>query len=793
MSLLGLQAYALPITEKEALLKAQAFMQGKQFQQSAASPKMRRAPQATKASSAYYVFNVEDNGGFVIIAGDDVVEPVIGYATQGNFDGSNLPEDLRDWLEQISAQIQDIAEAPAQSRASSAAPKRAVQNHAAIEPLIITTWNQGNYDNDTNTDGVYNIKCPKIGDQYTCTGCVATAGAQLMYYHKHPKAATKVVPGYQLLNDKGEDVSQGANTSADLPAIQFQWDKMQTSYTYNDPNTEAVNAVAELMLYCGYAARMSYGVDGSGASSFDMVQGLVEYFDYDPNTWQHVSASNYSIADWAELMYNELANERPILYRGNDMNGAGHAFICDGYDGNGYFHFNFGWGGDGNGPYKLYVADEFIQNHEAFIGLQPNTGADPGSKDLVATAYQASFENTTISMLLLNDNSEKCAFGLGFGELNENGTITVLDKEYEYYKNYELSSGNWWTNRLGFDVIDYNLPEGTHKLVPISILQGETEWKRCHPANLWFEVNVAGGQTTVVQHPKYDLAATKFVVPVTPKFSGASLPLDVTIENRADDYVQPLCLFASKAPENRGSSPVYMVGTGIEGGSSAPVRFYFTPETAGTWYFWVSTSSSPTAENVIGQGSVVIEEAPAGTVTLQLTDKKIICMPNGKATYKMTVKNTGETTNYRGVRVYLWIPTGGGNWSTTAVKSSPDKIIEPGELVTFSFTFEGLTDGNEYSFDPRYYTTYQKDNLVRFNEVFYTDHFTYQIPSVVLGDANGDGDVDIADAVYIVNYVVGKPSPDFNEAAADVNGDGDIDIADAVQIVNYVVGKINAL
>ena len=61
------------------------------------------------------------------------------------------------------------------------------------------------------------------------------------------------------------------------------------------------------------------------------------------------------------------------------------------------------------------------------------------------------------------------------------------------------------------------------------------------------------------------------------------------------------------------------------------------------------------------------------------------------------------------------------------------------------------------------------------------------------GDANNDGDVDIADAVCIVNHVVGLPTPSFVENAADANGDGDVDIADAVRIVNLVVGKINAL
>ena len=61
------------------------------------------------------------------------------------------------------------------------------------------------------------------------------------------------------------------------------------------------------------------------------------------------------------------------------------------------------------------------------------------------------------------------------------------------------------------------------------------------------------------------------------------------------------------------------------------------------------------------------------------------------------------------------------------------------------------------------------------------------------GDVNNDGDVDIADAVCIVNHVVGLPTPSFVIQAADANGDGDVDIADAVRIVNLVVGKINAL
>ena len=61
------------------------------------------------------------------------------------------------------------------------------------------------------------------------------------------------------------------------------------------------------------------------------------------------------------------------------------------------------------------------------------------------------------------------------------------------------------------------------------------------------------------------------------------------------------------------------------------------------------------------------------------------------------------------------------------------------------------------------------------------------------GDVNNDGDVDIADAVCIVNHVVGIATPSFVEQAADVNGDGSVDISDAVRIINLIVGRIQAL
>ena len=74
----------------------------------------------------------------------------------------------------------------------------------------------------------------------------------------------------------------------------------------------------------------------------------------------------------------------------------------------------------------------------------------------------------------------------------------------------------------------------------------------------------------------------------------------------------------------------------------------------------------------------------------------------------------------------------------------------------------------------------------------YGNWFKEIVETYSLGDVNGDGTVDIADAVCIVNHIVGKPTPVFIDAVADVNNDGAVDIADAVRIVNLIVGKIEA-
>ena len=888
-------ATAATVNRQQARQQAAQFLQ-QHGVQLGTEPTTVRGRHTQAADQPLYVFNTADSRGFVVVSGDDRTDAILGYTQQGSYDDDNVPPALQEWLAQMTAEIEALQQ-PAEARAASAAPKAVspqVSSHPAILPLIQTTWNQGNSSsNSQNTDGIYNIRLPQIGESYPCTGCVATAGAQIMYYYKWPQEATLEVPGYP---------SDLAATSNSLPAKQFEWDKMKTSYNSSDANSVAAYAVADLMLYAGWAANMNYGVGGSGASQSTLARNMVNYFGYDPY-WKRVNRDSYLVADWDELIYNELANGRPVIYDGNSDSG-GHAFICDGYDGEGLYHFNWGWGGHQNGYFKLqatnpdgaYNSPGYIFGNSAIIGLQPETGIvpiDPNDDDewevetiegVVANAYGCTLDSTTVSTYLHNPNDGSYGFGLGLAELNGDGTLNVIDKSYEYYKNYSLPRGGVYSG-FSFNLAELDLPEGTHRIVPVSLLNDEDEWKRCHPADLWFEVNVDGDNMTAVQHPvdkvlinsfemvsngipgygqdvqvrvtnqgdniekvfylyidedrhsmktlkiangntkefrlstreltegthtltlrdgyntlatkevniKIDLEATAFNVGGDLKFAGTTLPVDVTVENHAGDFTLPLYLFASQTSTK--GYPAYIAGTAIPSGGSEDVRFYFTPDAAGKWNFWVSTDQS--GSDVIGQGFVDIDAAPSGKVTLEMVGEgTVTCKPGGVALFEMTVKNTGSTTFYRNFMSHLWTPLGGGrySWSSANDAYTDNVVIEPGEEVTVTLTFTNLEEEITYYIDPSYPDTYSGNYWVALNEHWWDIVYTAPTdiepdpepePDPIPGDTDGYGKLTAEDVTPLIDYLTGKLTE--VPANADVNGDGKVDITDITKIIEDIL------
>lgn len=223
-----------------------------------------------------------------------------------------------------------------------------------IAPMVKTAWGQGS---------PYNNMCPTIGTRHCQTGCVATAMAQIMNFHRWP-LTSEAIPAY-------EGYSYGVSVPA-LAPVSFAWDKMQNTYT-TSASDEAREAVAQLMLYCGASVEMDYGLSTSAAWEGDAARALVKYFGYAPSV-REVFRNMYGTTAWKNLIYRELAAGRPVFY-GGMPSGFLHQFVCDGYK-DGRFHMNMAWSYSANDYYDLDALDQYPEGQSAIIGIRRADGTE---------------------------------------------------------------------------------------------------------------------------------------------------------------------------------------------------------------------------------------------------------------------------------------------------------------------------------------------------------------------------------------------------------------------------------
>lgn len=383
------------VTPQQALQQAQKFLQ-----QTPSGMKRSQAevPQLKMAGrvSGLYVFNAEQNQGYVIVSNDDRTAPILGYSETGTLDPDNMPCNMRAWLQGYADEIAWLNEHNIQLTGIATLPRRTASAvKAPIAPLVQTHWNQGS---------PYNDNCPeyKSGEK-SVTGCVATAMAQAMYYHQFANM-TGEIPGYTT-------GSYGINVAA-LPAVDFDWANMQLEYTGSETDEQKA-AVAKLMQYCGAAVEMDYG-PSSGASLSIIANVMKNCFGYNATT-QTAARSVYSYVEWIEIIYHELKQGRPVLY-GGQSSGGGHEFVCDGYQGEDFFHINWGWGGLSDNYFKLSALDSDQQG----IGGSSSTDGYYYGQVAVVGLQKPSDEGTVLGIephnINLTCSSISCVDGAAVGE-----------------------------------------------------------------------------------------------------------------------------------------------------------------------------------------------------------------------------------------------------------------------------------------------------------------------------------------------------------------------------------------
>lgn len=632
-------AWAGPVDKQVAKEKALQFLKQHHSEVTLESDEPAYAPkrqmggaESAEETPAFYVFNAEGDAGYVIISGDDRTEDVLGYATEGNFDTATMPANVAAWLEGYADQMAQLATYSQQPSTTDARSKQWVP----IAPMITTRWNQLE---------PYNQQCPMHDGERSVTGCTATALAQIMNYHEWPATATTAIPAYTT--------NPTEIYCPELPSIVFAWDEMEDAYGYEDD----APAVAELMRYCGQAIQAGYSNSGTGATLSMSAYALKTYFDYDPRVKRR-HLRGYTVDDWEEIIYSELQAGRPVLHAGYSMT-AGHAFLCDGYDGNGLYHFNWGWGGAYDGYFKLALlnpetgqvgsgsSDGYAYGQEIVIGIQPATG-EPVPTELF-DPHSEQFIDDILYSFFYNPNPDVETAYVGFGLLDENlelksvlkdcGTMTLKgnNEEYAYIGLY-----------LG-RYAELDLAPGTYRIATICKLDKSGAWQRVGPTLRYFEVEIGEKNAVkrILLHPVTELEVTDMTCP---EKIVAQVPMEVTatVTNKADDANTGLYLFATSAS---GEVEEYTrVNLLMRSGESTTCYFQLTLNNAGAHTLWLSESKGDTV-NYHFKKKVNVQRAPSRPANLQLVNTAID--PEGLSV-TVTIQNKGLETYYRGMVFYLY-------------------------------------------------------------------------------------------------------------------------------------------
>lgn len=426
------------ITQWQAQQQAYSFW-GKQMPQKAKA-KSRTATTASP-SDAYYVFN-NDAGGFVIIAGDDAVTPVLGYTSTGSFDAENLPDGLKDLLKSYERQIAALGD-------NYVANQTATRAAFTGEKLLKTAeWNQM---------APFNKYTP---NNYV-TGCVATAGAIVMKHHGYPAKGT----GSHSYTLNGKTLSANFEHT-------YDWASMPAKY--DGTNDAAFDGVARLMADLGVAVEMNYAKDGSGAYIGNLVTALQKYYGY--SKLSHLMAiEDVGAEAWNGKLREEIDANRPVLYAASDPTRGGHAFVIDGYkDEN--FSVNWGWGGYCDGFYQIGAlnpesagkptGDKYNVDQSAVFGMEPSDGTEKISSlgfvkygdylqelNMNITDVKKGQKGVVLSAPVRNNGDQNFVGNLAVALINAKGEVReIIKSSITNITKIDALKPGYFKSRLAFDI-----------------------------------------------------------------------------------------------------------------------------------------------------------------------------------------------------------------------------------------------------------------------------------------------------------------------------------------------------
>ena len=363
------------------------------------------ATNITRGAIDYYVFNVKNGEGFIIVSGDDCAKPILAYSTTGTFDPQDVSEGFAFTLKGFQEEIQymrehNIAATPDivaewKRVSETGSLNRGGQTRAVVDVLCQTLWNQ---------NFPWNSQCPEDPEGnggHVYAGCVATAMGQVMKFWDWPAQGT----GSHTYNPQGY-AQQTANFGETEYHFELMPNVLDSTSTEDD-----YYYIAQFLHHCGIAVDMQYSGNGSGAYSEDVPDALRNYFrytcdDHITNYGNWWPGMGYTNEEWAQMLKDGGLDEGlPLYYSGqDDMGQGGHAYVVDGYDENDYFHYNWGWSGRDNAWCPIGAANTTRYNFNTMVGF---TGhiipqgdvyySRPDSVDKMAAIEEATLDAVRLS------------------------------------------------------------------------------------------------------------------------------------------------------------------------------------------------------------------------------------------------------------------------------------------------------------------------------------------------------------------------------------------------------------
>lgn len=709
--------------QAKAIAEKQAALLGVTIDQKAMTKARKQGSkeEITLSQESYYVFPNANSKGFTIVSGDDRLPEIVGYSSQGSYDGNNLPEGFISFMKAYqnlynkvnlgdAEALKNLAEIKAWRNKKNAS----AASTSAVAPLL------GNIEWDQTSP--YNNMCPRYDSVHVAaTGCVATAMAQVMAYYKYPKQLKADIPGY---------VNRWNGIPMEIPTITreegvYDWDNMLPKYNKEANATQQQkDAVAKLMYHCGAAVQMNYGPESAASVS---ATKLAKYFGYDADLMMDLNRSTFSLDKWMQIIDTELAAGRPVLYSGQASDG-GHQFICDGKDGEGLYHINWGWSGSQNGYFDLSLlnpekggtgsgssTEGYNRLCSMTIGIAPDNGVVDAPlatvPDIKAMNY-GFLETTTKDHRMNPDEAFDfwLDYGLGnqtyqafsgyvaLGILQKDGSYRIVSQKAPINVRPIPDEGMISIVDVNFHVTDA-FEVGTVTLCPLYSKDGEN-WTLCDVPSSFPSVMLKITKT------KMDVISPLTAQVTGPEKleTGAYGTFQVTLSNLSDlEYFGYIDVSFSDKEERVSAALARELYVSVPAHGSVTRTFNLLPKQAGDFYLWLDELSGGYNRNLVDAQKFTVDkgyEPPIYLVETSTNAEPGLCETelafyggkqmrtprvNGEqAEFTYKIKNDGEDASILIAFAYA----GGGEETTPTfrIPNGAEQIYLPGngEVTTIT-------------------------------------------------------------------------------------------------------------